>query len=93
MRTNKACPLHTGGDGDSVTLSQEHTQLEPDTLDGTNSKLDDSIDDSELNNDFDDSDELMNVEGTKIKMYSKVIKVSMTRSYCDVSVILFTLWY
>ncbi|XP_018009322.1 transcription initiation factor TFIID subunit 1 [Hyalella azteca] len=87
MRTNKACPLYTGpggggADGVSVIGSTGNSMM--DSLPGASNygdsdvkkkmSLDDSLDDADRGAGFDDSDELINVDGTKIKLSSKVMK-------------------
>ena len=73
MRTNKACPLYTGGDGEPGAPEQDSSLTAADIK----PVIDDSITETDRSMDLDDTDELVNVEGTKIKLSSKVMKVSM----------------
>ena len=80
MRTNKACPLYTGSFGEgmgAMDMIPNLSVVTPDaSVDGYRRiNLDDSIDDSDKGANFEDSDELINVDGTKIKLSSKVMKV------------------
>ena len=81
MRTNKACPLYTGTglEGMSTTLdtSPPLSNTTPETMHDSKRKMlfDDSFDDSDRGAAFEDSDELINVDGIKIKLSSKVMKV------------------
>ena len=91
MRTNKACPLYTGPGGAGASTdnapppvpasavlagtiydtSSAHSQGQ----DAGGKKLDDSLDDGDKSLGLDESEELINVDGTKIKLSSKVMKV------------------
>ena len=62
MRTNKACPLYQGPGGPQPSSNVSLTEQE------------DEEDSCRL--DVPDDEELINVDGTKIKLSGKVIKVS-----------------
>ncbi|EDW81773.2 uncharacterized protein Dwil_GK12244 [Drosophila willistoni] len=64
MRTNKACPLYTGMQS---SLSQSNPSLNND-----NDDLDDAHSEKEMT--MNDDDDLVNVDGTKVTLSSKVLK-------------------